>query len=406
MTRIGRSMVVARSGTTPVVLILACAILCPAALAADEEAPPTGTIEVEVVYKDTGEPVNSVLVLVARGHRHICLDVASGGRLSVPVGEIGRDDTYSVAIRHVPLGERWGDAKSSTFLAYKPELLQEVTFSPGQDVATVRFEVQRGWRVQGTVRRQDGTPLAGGSVVILQDASKWRMAFGVTQPDGLFDMLGVGPTRRADVIVSAPPPPSADVVGSAPVLGRSIDLTGELTSLDLEVQTVKVTLVVDVLKPLWPFPSEAVAPHCVGTVWVGRPPEAGESPVHMRIFFTEPSSERRALRTTRYNISLGELPAQYAVTTRVGFAEPKALSRFPWSLSSCSERTVELGTESQTIRLRAYLPYARLSRALWYGAVPVILLLIFVPILVRQARRRRAEGGPPYNADAREGPRL
>jgi len=99
------------------------------------------------------------------------------------------------------------------------------------------------------------------------------------------------------------------------------------------------------------------------------------------------------LGRTRYNLPLGEFPAQTPITMEVGFLQPDVASHIPWRPSLSWTTTLELGTADETIRLRAYEPRARLSRALWFGVLPGIVLVVCVTVLVRGARRHRRAGG-------------
>jgi hypothetical protein len=380
-------------GATATLLIAIAAGLCFAT--EDQQPPQTGAIEVEVVYEDTGEPVEDVLVFVARDEHLVGHGIVSEGHLSLPVGTAAPGSTYDVVIGHVPAHGPWGNATSSTFIGPYPRPLEEAEFLPGEEVARVRFEVERGWRLRGTVRRQDGSAFGDGIVSVVQREAGATWAFGITDADGRFDMLGIVPAEHAEVVVATALSSdmiSSGVVGSATLVRRSVALSGDCTSVDLDVETVTVDLALEVCSPLWPFPRTVPDLECVGHIWAA---EVSEDEYDQGDIILVPSGlrpTRRFLGVKRYDLPLGEFPAGASITAALGFRESGEDLYLPQRLSWCSWRRVALGTGHQTIGLRAYEPNARLSRALWFVVFPVLVLAVCVPILVKQLRKRRAKG--------------
>jgi len=165
-----------------------------------EPAATSGTITVEVVYKDTGEPVEGVVVKIMPRRARVRYDwddrkiLPPSGRFvsaGVPFG------AYDVTIRNPGWWFYYSHGITpSRFLYAKSETSKQVHLVKETPTAEILFEVQRGWKLSGVVRRADGSPLGGGLVMVEQGEDESDSAYALTQGDGRFDMLGVAAKRE------------------------------------------------------------------------------------------------------------------------------------------------------------------------------------------------------------------
>ncbi len=409
-------MAVARAFAHVFLLTVGGAILCSLTFAGDEK-PETGTIEVEVVYKDTGEPVEGVLVTLTRGEAYLDWGVCQDGRLLIELAAPDKETSYTVTLWHHPPFGRLPAAMSSTFLWQVASCQRDVTLSAEARVAKAVFEVDRGWRLLGTVKLDDGSPLAGGAVVLEQGGAPEENAFGLTDDTGSFDMFGVAPGDTTRLTVFSVLDASPGVMGYIPLSSEIISLTGDSTLVDLEVHTIALTLVVDVAKPVWPFPSAERYSSRRARIWVGGEPATTDEGGCVRIMLDVLEPDRApGLPKDRYEVELPHFPPNETMTIVVETREYASapvpsrrrvdsgefiVSAVPddWQVVARTKRTVELGNKDRGLTLVHYDPVARLSRAFWYAVPSVIVLAVCVTVLVREARRRRHAQSSTFRQD-------
>jgi len=373
---------------------------CPCALAAEDE-PETGTIEVEVVYKDTGEPVPGLGTYVefweeGRVYCGSCCKVGAPSRTT----EFKIDQEFGdYEVRLFWLGPYlWPPQPElgQPITHREPVLRQVVSLSDEQPVAHVRFEVERGWELVGTVRRQDGSPLPNALVMVEQDASGGEWSFSFTESNGTFKMLGVAPAETARVrIESVVDAPGGWPLGLAPLYVGEIELTGEETEADFEVEVGSLNLVVDYELPVWPFRQPGPGLDPAIAIWIDAERADGAQPAAVLLdstAFAETLPRRGGLvfRADRSRCLIRDLPLRKTLALGIGVKDimeqehdnPAAGCTFH------SYRTVTVDVPTQTVRLRVYAPGARASRVLWYG-VGVLVMAVLLTILVRGARKRR-----------------
>ena len=421
MTQMGTNMVVARTRITAIILPLACALFCSAALAADDQPPQTGTIEVEVVYKDTGEPVEGAVAVAMSGRVVLGHATVRDGRARFEPDPTLWDrsgETCTVAIWHDAPGRSGTEPAASTFLWRQADCEQAVAASELLARSPYIFRVERGWHLSGVVKQHDGTPFADALVVMKQGDTAHANAFGVTDDGGRFELAGVEPDDMGQLVVLSLV--ESDVLpglwrnpqGAVPLLRRSVPLLGESTSVELEVHTIQLTLDLEIVEPLWPFRSREGYTIHEARIWVGKASERAEDAEIVHIDF---DAERRrtllGIPKGHCRISLPHYPANEAVTVVVetsecyldpnapGTVQPNLLERGPtpwsapfkmsnplagssltlhWTLDllavSRTQVTLPSHSKDQTFTVVHYEPRARLSRALLYG-VPSLLVL-------------------------------
>jgi hypothetical protein len=266
------------------------------------------------------------------------------------------------------------------------------------------FEVERGWVLCGTVRRQDGSPLRQALVMVEQGSSRTEWAYALSESDGTFSILGIAPAERARVrIASAVDVHSYGLPGFAELSSQEIKLEGERSNADFEVQVTSLELVVDFELPIWPSKElkEKWAPALA--VWIDGNPADG--PQSADLLFYCPDNmyatlvhRRDALifRSDRYSICLEDMPPGKTITLAVGiedltqndFDDPAA------GCTYCTYRTTTVGRSPQPVHLRAYAPGTRESRVLAMGSAGLVVVVVCVLFLVRDARRRGKPGKP------------
>jgi hypothetical protein len=407
MMQIGRnmrSMVVARGCTHAIALAVACAVLCPPALAADEEAPSTGTIEVEVVYKDTGEPVEGAPIWVSDRE---AARTDPFGRASVEVAS--RDEPYEVTLRH--------EGRQSRFMPLADsESTQSVHVTAEQPTARVTYQVERGWHLSGTLRNQDGSPLKGMYVEVLwTDPDRplpdgvWAellrhqppegCAGGRTDPDGRFDVGGL-PAGERSVRIRAISQWSS-FLWALPLQSQDVQLRSPGTSVDLVAATSVVHLELRTVRPLWPFGWKRSEVGCELHVEpLDQPPLVRMTgPIGGFLYCRQRLELRRvALRRYTSEWSFGPLPVGESMGIGIELRRTVSASG-PGGASVVlshetllsTKRQIHLGSAAQHELVVLYEPYALVSRLFWFGIVPAAVLAVCAPILVRHVRRRKQE---------------
>jgi len=317
----------------------------------------------------------------------------SPGRYHVDTGR------YLVSVRNQWMGR-------SCFL-YGASLTRAVArVSDDGPIARVRFEVQRGGSFSGRVLKQDGTPLFGGVVHLLQGDGRDSHVFGVTDADGRFEILGV---RAADDV------PVRIYSGLGGIFwgrkdtenlllweGRTTTTSAD-SSAEFTVTTADLDLTVVRLLPMWPFaPKGKPGPLHVGVVdlsgfyveiWLGPADHARNTqPTIHTAPYLSPACQTivRFPPKERWLINIPDLPADAWLTIGahdqyiVGLPAPQQQPR----MYARSVKT-QPGAFSTVLVMEA--PRARLSRLFWYGVPSVLVLVVFGTILVKQMRKRRAK---------------
>jgi len=365
---------------------------CPCALAAEDQ-PQTGTIEVEVVYKDTGEPVEGVFVDVAGPD----LPAGSFGNTTGYTSEkgtfIARDQPPGS--HEVRISNRWVDARgelgSSRFLYDSSEAVKGVAVTGEAPVARVKFTVERGAVLSGVVRRQDGSLLNRGTVSIFQGESNLEEAFSRIDDHGRFEAWGVVPAPSVGVTVfTEVPGPDGKDVGMPVVAEKAVELSGGSTFVELEVETASVELVLEIERRVWPFrlPSEEVLPYIDGWIIDADVPDATEPDpglVDIFLVFTDVARTSRArvpfgIPRDTYRFVLRDLPVGKKITFGMEDEDEEMIGPL---------KSVTTGKTTPTVTFRMSVPGARRSRAFLYGVLSVLVMAVLLTILVRGARKRR-----------------
>jgi len=354
-----------------------------------------GTVDVEVRYKDTGEPVEGAVVRLSTVPQEkyplVKEEITSADGwytfLGIPIG------SYELVVLNLTDPYKLADARSTKFLFVRSEAKKPVTISAAEPTAEVVFEVEPGWRLSGTLKRRDGSPLAGAVVRVDQGDDVLAWAMGMADENGRFDLLGVAPSNRVPVRVfslygSVEWDPPID--GCVEIWNGEVELQEESTSLDLEIPTASVDLTFEITQALWPFQrfSEYVAR-------IAREDSSGEvcgdhAFIRLRRFSPEPQS---APGKERYKIALPDFPTDQVFRIRLGITVWKLKGgRLSGSGTSYYRELETLATKEgkQAVIVRTYEPRALLSRAVWFGVPGVLVMAVLLTILVQGVRKRRA----------------
>ena len=395
-----------RCRTVLLLIVLLCAAGC--AFAAEEagpdaaESPPTsGTITVEVRYKDSGEPVAGVFVDVG-GKKpphdtqvRETMETPKNGNVlfvNVPFGP------YEVSVRNAsPFpGE---EVPLFRFAHDESEAAKTVAVSKDRPTIRLQFQVERGWRIEGTVKRSDGTPIPKAIVSVFQgkNPSWFSGPLAVTDEAGHFNIAGIAPRPTAHVEVSGLYNvtkrgrfSSGLSSGATALLWRGdVSLSGESSFVDIEVKTCSLKVNIEVLEPFWPFKNSQVSRvNCVG-LRVGQFGEGEDLQHQHRVFLDDLLPERGSgLPKARYSLLITDLAADQVVTLTPG--RRRSTSSGDKYDAHGFSKEVRLEGDTNVVELRIYAPGARLSRAFWFGVPALVVMVVCVVLLRRSARRRRA----------------
>jgi len=358
----------------------------------------SGRIEVEVVYKDTGEPVEGVLIELRHQGTPPRI-VPEPGPYSSKEGQHTFDNVrfgpYDVGIRNAIYLNQVG---SSRFYYAGSEVQKSVTVSQEEPAVQVRFEVERGWQLSGSVTRDNGSPLAGAALFVEQGEPLTENVYSVVGDDGRFEILGIAPGDTAQVGTYTTVESSGQFLMFIPIRHEEVRLSGESTCVDLKVATVPLDVNLDVVKALWPFTVENKKRDYLGLVWVGGKPKDAPKQADVRVPLTIIQAETlRGLPKERYKIRFKDLPANEAVTVGLGTRECRTTGSSPagvhgtFTITYRSLRTVQLGTEPQQLTVTTYEPRALLSRIVVFGVPSVLVIVVLAAVLLRGARQRKQQ---------------
>ena len=373
------------------VFLFSCSARCAyageeAETGAQEPAPESGTITVEVRYKDTGEPVEGVFVQLDPSLPGISSGVSSKEGSCVFDDIVWGSHQVSIENPFLLFGSQEG--KPSSFLYSASEVGKALTLSQESPKAAIRFEVERGRTLSGTVTRHDGTPLAGAVVALFQGTDQANYVFAVTDEKGRFEMNGVGSDRSARLGIysvfgglrSEDP-----LFGALPLWGEGVALTEESLYAEFKVPTVALDFTFELAAPVRLFKTrmDGLLPD-IG-IWVGGESEKPEGAPTAIIVLINVESERTGLLPgARYRVHVEDFPANTALT--FGVEKPSVTSS--GQTYGCF-RTMRTGKGKQAVTVRMYARGARLSRAVVVGVPALLVMVVCVVVLVQGARRRR-----------------
>ncbi len=381
--------------------VLSCSASCAYAgeEAAQEPAPTSGTITVEVRYKDTGEPVERAIAILGSSVRLKAEPTSSDGKVVFADVKFQR---YQVELDNSTSWNRWcreflEKYPSSKFVYDKTECLKAATLNEANPTARFVFEVQKGWQLSGRITKGDGSPLPDVMVMLHRmGPEQSRLTGAVTDSDGFYELFGLRPNESASIYVFGKQW-SENITERVPhwFLGARLwegrlEPTEESTALDLQIPVGYVEFECVLERAIWPFPASGRP--FVGFQQGGVPAGGVLSPVCL--YRLEQLPRATSHEGKGFSAVIGPLPADKTITFDLGFTrtikerDSGGTPTYSVRRSCLARKEIRTNEGKQTLRLEAQEKYAALSRLVMAGA-PLLVIVIATVVLVQAARRRR-----------------